>query len=130
MGFGSDVATKVELCPRHYGVCLDEIFRGWNPDHNPAQVQRNQLTQRDLVRGQIMWMVKRGDVVLPNSPIKSSIKFESHVSRDQHARGVRSRVTFVATSLPDAPTNISELRNGKREDPLRCLVCLARVGSQ
>lgn len=114
MGVGSNLATRVEICPRHYGVCLDETYNESNLEHDREVTERSNLTNRDLVRGRIKWMVKKGDVILPDSPIISSVDFESHVSMAQYDRGVKVRVTFVATSLPDPPNNISELRQGKK----------------
>jgi hypothetical protein len=114
MGVGSNLATRVEICPRHYGVCLDETYNESNLEHDREAAERSNLTDRDLVRGRIKWMVRKGDVILPDSPIISTVDFESHVSMAQYDRGVKVRVTFVATSLPDPPNNISELRRGKK----------------
>jgi hypothetical protein len=105
---------RVEICPRHYGICLDEIYRESNLEHDHRKIQKSDLTQRNLLKGRIKWMVKRGDVILPDSPIISSVDFESHVSTAQYEKGVSVRVTFVATSLPDPPSDISGLRIGKK----------------
>ena len=75
MGVGSHVATRVEICPRHYGICLDEIYRESNVEHDPRNIQRSAVTQRPLLRGRIKWMVKRGDVILPDKPIITSVDF-------------------------------------------------------
>lgn len=113
MGVGSDVATKVGICPRHYGVCLSESYEEWR--HLENAVHRDRLNDREIVRDQIVWLVKRGDVILPDSPIKKSINLQGHVTKTEHRRGMSIKVTFVATAAPEAPPNMAELKNGERE---------------
>ncbi|KAF1808248.1 hypothetical protein P152DRAFT_485607 [Eremomyces bilateralis CBS 781.70] len=115
MGIGSEVATKVEFCPRHYGICLSEFYEDWRPEHDDGKAVNDRFHLRKLIPGQIIWAAKRGDVIIPGSPIKSSIPIEGHTSKNQHKKGYELSVTFVATTLPEAPANISELKNGNHE---------------
>jgi hypothetical protein len=104
------MATKVNLCPRSYGVCLDELHRGW---HDQSQIGRSGVTGQSVLKGRIKWLVNRGDIIIPGQPIVSSIDFEAQVSTSQYLQGASVRVVFVATSLPDPPGDVSGLRESE-----------------
>lgn len=107
MGLGSDFATKVRICPRHYGICLSEPYQEWR--HLQSNVTTNRFNNREVVQDQIVWLVKQGDVILSSFLTKKSINFQGYVTNADYRRGVSLRLAFVATAAPEAPSSMTEL---------------------
>jgi hypothetical protein len=104
----------VDFCPKHYGVCLYEPYEEWREDQNATSVVKNPLTKRDVVPDQITWLARKGDSIIPGYPLEVSTPLQVRVSTTQYRSGVSMRVTFVSTSLSQAPNNISHFKKGKK----------------
>ncbi|OAL29037.1 hypothetical protein AYO22_02473 [Fonsecaea multimorphosa] len=57
------LATK---CPRHFGISLSEQFSRIH--HEERHVTINPITKAQIVEGQLLWMLNKGDLVLSDSP--------------------------------------------------------------
>jgi hypothetical protein len=113
LGIGRDPPIKVNLCPRHYGICLTRDYKEWRD--KDQHVVRHRFTNEAIVQGQIIWLVRRGDVILPETPIKVERPFHFSISKSEYKSKTLLKVlktTFVASSLEEAPSNLSDASGG------------------
>jgi len=110
MGIGRDAPMSVNLCPRHYGISLNMPYEEWKDEGR--DVVRNPLTNTAMVEHQVNWLIHKGDAILPKTPINASHNFVANISKNQYKPGMIWTIKFVATSVDDAPSNLSDIRRG------------------
>lgn len=98
---GMEVAAKVNSCPRHYGICVSQIYA------ELTDVDRS--SRRQVVTKQLVWLVRRGDVILPGEPIKSKFDLECRFTSKHLKLGKSMRITFVASGIDNPPSSLAEL---------------------
>lgn len=118
LGMGRDPPIRVNLCPRHYGICLTRGYKEWRDDGQ--DIVKHRFTKEAVVEGQVIWLVRRGDVILPETPIKVERPFHFSISKSQYKSRVLRTTTFVASPLDEVPSNLSDISRGM----LRCFFFL------
>lgn len=109
MGIGMDMVARATLCPRHYGVCVSQIYADWV--HNNEQAVTDKF-RRQIVPQQLIWLIRKGDVILPDEPLVSTLSVECRfTSRDIDSNG-DMRIIFVSSTANNPPSDISNLPRG------------------
>ncbi|KAI9777865.1 MAG: hypothetical protein M1839_008542 [Geoglossum umbratile] len=111
MGIGADMPYRLRSCPRHYGVCVSQIYADWA--HDSARVVIDEFHGRQVVRDQLIWLVQRGDVILPDKPVVSTFSIGYRFTPRHLELGESVRMVIVATALERPPSNLSDLPRGK-----------------
>lgn len=104
IGLGADVAPRIEFCPRHYGVCINERY------DQSTQSQRGSQTSRRSSR--IMWMVRQGDSIVPGIACKTSLTLHAYLTKSQYRAGSSVPISLVATNASEPSLSLSGLREG------------------
>ncbi|KAH0537284.1 hypothetical protein FGG08_005909 [Glutinoglossum americanum] len=107
MGIGMDVPVPVMSCPRHYGICISQVYADWM--HNGETTVIDSFNRRQVVPKQLIWLVRRGDVILPGRPIVSTFSTDCKFTRRHLELGESVRMTVVATAIENPPSNLSDL---------------------
>jgi hypothetical protein len=68
----SDV-VRLKACPSNYGLLVNEPFSESKSDKQDYYVDR--LTKAQMAAQQLIWPIKRGDLVLPGDPNISETPF-------------------------------------------------------
>jgi len=110
LGVGRDPLSKVNLCLRHYGICLTRGYKEWRD--GDQDIVKHRFTNQAVVEAQIIWLVRRGDVILPDIPIKVERPFHFSITKGQYKSKIIRTVTFVASPLHEVPSNLSNLSRG------------------
>jgi hypothetical protein len=110
VGIGMDVAPDVRSCPRHYAICVNELYAGWR--HKEEQAVTDHVLGKQIVPQQLIWLIRKGDVILPDAPIVSSYVVENRFTSKQRDSRVSLRITFAASAIENPPSNLSDLRRG------------------
>jgi hypothetical protein len=110
MGIGMDVATRVKPCPRHYGICVSQIYADWM--HNSEQAVTDSFHGKQVVPGQLIWLIRKGDVIFPNEPIVSTLSVECRFTSRHLDSGESLRIIFVTSTSENPPSNMSNLPRG------------------
>ena len=104
MGIGMDMPPKVKQCPRHYGISVAE--------HYSEQTVRDRFDGNQMVPLQLIWLVRKGDVILPSSPIESKFGIKCRFTAKLLDKKGVIRVSFVATVMDNPPSTLSDLPRG------------------
>jgi hypothetical protein len=104
IGLGAEVAPKVEFCPRHYGVCVNERYEQSTQSHKGSQTPQRS--------SRIMWIMRQGDSIVPGIPCKTSLTLNAYITRSQYRAGSSIPITFVATEANEPPLSLSGLLQG------------------
>ncbi|KAI9868848.1 MAG: hypothetical protein M1813_004699 [Trichoglossum hirsutum] len=108
MGVGMDALHKARTCPRHYGICTSQVYAGWR-DCN-ARTFRDGFDGRQMVPEQLIWLVQRRNIILPNKPIESTFDIQCKFARLGSGESVQMIV--AATAMEKPPSNLSDLPRG------------------
>lgn len=98
---GMEVAAKVNSCPRHYGICVSQIYA------ELTDVDRS--SRRQVVTEQLVWLVRRGDLILPDEPVVSRFDLECRFTSKHLDLGKSMRIIFVASAIDNPPSRLTEL---------------------
>ena len=110
MGIGMDVAVKVKPCPRHYGICVSQMYAGWK--HNSEKAVADRFHGRQVVPEQLMWLVRKGDVILSDEPIVSTLIVDCRfTSKHLESKGSMG-IIFVTSTNENPPSDLSNLPRG------------------
>ena len=110
LGVGMDLPMKVESTPRHYGVCLSQIFAEWK--HTDAVTTQDKYHGSSVVMDRLIWLVRKGSLILPDEPISATCKISCRITPRNLDLGEKVRIIFVASAEPNAPSMLSELPRG------------------
>ncbi|KAF4625147.1 hypothetical protein G7Y89_g13022 [Cudoniella acicularis] len=113
MGIGIEPPAKLRSCPRHYGVCVNQRYQDWR--HTGENAVRDVLDGTMKVHDQLHWLIRQGDLILPEVPLTSTEDVHFQVTQQQYESGISVRLTFVATAAKDAPSSVSGLPPGRDE---------------
>lgn len=123
MGLGASQPTAVEECPRHYGIAASEVWSQWrHGGKGQKSPVKDQVHGHRMAVGQITWLVRKGDVILPDKSIKMTQPVTCAFKDDYLGSSSTARITFCATTMTEAPTTLHQLPEGKpqpRESILR-----------
>lgn len=110
MGIGMDVAPKVKPCPRHYGICVAQAYADWR--HGSDRAVTDTFHGRQVVPDQLFWLIRKGDVILPDEAIVSTFAITCRFTKGALEAGDSVRVIFVATDMVTPPSSLSKLPTG------------------
>ena len=110
MGIGMDVAPKLTTCPRHYGLCVSQKHADWK--HDSDNTVTDKYHGRQIIPDQLVWLIRKGDVILPDKPIVSTFVITCKFTKEALKTGGTVRITFVATDEEPPPSNLSKLPRG------------------
>jgi hypothetical protein len=65
--------TICKTCPRSYGIMLNQAFS--RSKHGRRDLYTDLTTNRVMVRGQMAWLIKKGDLVLSDEPKEAEHSF-------------------------------------------------------
>jgi len=92
-GIGSTVPPAIRFCPRSYGISVSNFY------------QANPMVG---LESEIVWLVRKGDYIPDNEPIKKT--YDIYCSwRPGFAASGQIRVEFVATPADELPKSASTL---------------------
>jgi len=107
-GLGAITPKPVGECPRHYGIATSEPWNEWR-----HQGYRDDAVHgRRIATGHITWLVRKGDVILPDKPVEVRQRVTCSFHRDAVGCGSVAKITFCATALQDAPGSLTKLPAG------------------
>lgn len=107
MGMGMTVAAKVYKCRRHYGICVSQI--------SAELTDVDRLSRSQVVTEQLVWLVRKGDLVLPDEPTVSRIDLECRFTSKHLTLGTSMRLKFVASAMDNPPLTLAEISTGRAE---------------
>jgi hypothetical protein len=106
-GIGMASPDPSMMSPQHYGITVSEAFA--NHKHHPDDAIKDEYHGRKVVPNQLIWLVRRGDLLLPDEPLVRKFGITCKFSYQQVARKEKVRLTFVGTHLEDPPNSLSQL---------------------
>ena len=73
---------------------------------------------RKMVPGQLIWLVRKGDLIRPGEPITKTFGLKCRMDDKQYTEGHTIRETFVSTDLDDPPDAVAEFPETYRKSEL------------
>lgn len=70
------------------------------------------LARPQLVTGRLVWLIRRGDLILPDEPIVSRFDLECNLTSKYLKLGKSTRIIFVASAIDNPPSTLAELPQG------------------
>lgn len=61
---------------------------------------------------QLVWLVRKGDLILPDEPIVSRFDLEGNFTSKHLISGKSMRIVFVASAIDNPPSTLAELPRG------------------
>jgi hypothetical protein len=95
------------MCPRHYGICTSQEYVDWR-DGN-IETARDGFDGRRMVPDQFIWLVKKGDIIIPGKSIASTYDIQCKFARRHRESGEEVQMIVAATALEKPPSNLSNL---------------------
>ncbi|KAI9769806.1 MAG: hypothetical protein M1840_003800 [Geoglossum simile] len=110
IGIGTEALPKAGTCPRHYGICTSQEYAGWR-DGNMRTITDG-FDGRRMVPEQFIWLVQKGDIIIPNKPIETTFDIQCKFTNRHRELGESVQMGIAATALEKPPLNLSSLRTG------------------
>lgn len=112
LGIGMTAPSPVKKCPRHFGVVISESYASFK--HTQEDMYYDTLDGSKKAKGQLKWLVTKGDLILPEKPTELTFKF----ARKFRGEDPKSfRLIFVASTESNPPSRLDEASHRK---PLKC----------
>ena len=106
MGAGTPISIR--KCRRHYGVSVSQPFSSFKHAEENAYVDPFDGERKS--RGQMIWLLKKGDAILSNQPKHASIE----ICRKFGLKDNRVfQTSLIACDYDDAPKHYAEATNRK-----------------
>ncbi|KAM6530471.1 hypothetical protein FALCPG4_008599 [Fusarium falciforme] len=119
MGLGASQPTAVKECPRHYGIAASEVWSQWrHGGKGQKSPVKDQVHGHRMAVGQITWLIRKGDVILPDKSIKMTQPVTCAFKDDYSGSSSTARITFCATTMTEAPTTLHQLPEASNELPV------------
>ncbi|KAH9884837.1 hypothetical protein F4778DRAFT_799407 [Xylariomycetidae sp. FL2044] len=106
LGVGCKVPPANIRCPYHVGVVVSKRFTKW--DHDEAQKYTDTFDGVQRARGNIHWLVTKGDLITQDEGINAEVKLTKKIT----LKGNRTGTVTIVTST-------SDLGQNPNHDPLR-----------
>jgi len=113
-GLGAHRLQPVWSCPRHYGICVAESYT-LDRGHEPRNIFWDTLDGRRMAKGQMIWLICKGDLIFVDSPTVSTYDVYYTFSRENLLAKGALRLVFVATGENEAPSQVPGLSPEKNE---------------
>lgn len=105
IGVGAALPPVVKVSPRHYGIVCDHTYQS-HLDHDHAELDNNRLTDETMARRQVMWMVRKGDLLVPGEPVVRDLEVAAEFKGSDESAGKRCRISFVASESDNPATQL------------------------
>jgi len=92
------LATMIP-CPRSYGITVSKPFTA--TDHGQNELVMDPVTRRPMAKDQLMWFIKKGDVILSNEPRIVEQSFAKIFSENDLRRGEIPIYAYDDDDIPD-----------------------------
>ncbi|KAK3343427.1 hypothetical protein B0T25DRAFT_464384 [Lasiosphaeria hispida] len=103
MGIGANNAVLAKPCPKHYGISGAEALSPWKHRDAGIRLSADRIHGGNMALDQITWLVRKGDIVLPDCPVEASCRVACSFVPTQIRDGSTMRVTFCATDMEQPP---------------------------
>lgn len=103
----NESTTKMYACPRSYGVLDSTLFS--DIDHHSKDRVTDPLLNTDMVKNQLRWLIKKGDLVLSNRIKEVSRPFDRIFTESGSKKG---SISIFAYNYEDLPERYDIARNG------------------
>jgi len=105
-GMGTSIPLPVEMCPRRYGVCINERFA----DHkHTGTASTDPLDGSYIAAEQFNWVIQKGEIL----PSAKNLEKTTQVRLRFRKIGDEAGITFVASGSDDIPRSTSQLKPSK-----------------
>jgi len=98
--------SSMSACPRSYGISADIAFS--EIVHDPEDRISDSLTKKDVVRDQLKWLIKKGDLILSDQMRAVSGTLKVDFKSTQLKRG---SIPIYAYDDDDLPDSLNHARN-------------------
>jgi hypothetical protein len=121
-GLGKGISTPpaVAFCPRHYGISTYQRYVPWRDGDRQTVV--DDFNGLHMVPGQVIYLVRKNDVILPGKPVVRRFGLNCRMFDRQFTQGYTIRETFVTSTLDDPPSDIASF---SETDSKWCFFCCA-----
>lgn len=114
IGMGIPIPPKVSNCPRHYGICVAQEYKDWQ--HQEQEEISDLFHGRRMARDPLIWMVGKGDLILPDEPIVNQFTINCKFTASAHRAPDKTvGIKFVASNQDDLPSRLSQLRRDSNQ---------------
>ncbi len=110
-GVGAAALPTVGVCPRSYGITLSQKFAA-HLMHGEGDVFTDKLHGSAMARNQIVWLVRKGDLIPPGGPIVATYNLACNFTNTDIAHNMLTRVSLVASDSDERATRLSDLVDG------------------
>jgi hypothetical protein len=97
----------MNACPRSYGVSVSESFSEIR--HHPEDLVVDPITKTPIAKEQLMWLIKKGDLILSDKPEEIIQQFTKNFSETDQRKG---EMRIYAYDDDDIPERFSISQNG------------------
>ncbi|KAH7126600.1 hypothetical protein B0J11DRAFT_613987 [Dendryphion nanum] len=106
-GVGTTKPPPVREAPRYYGFSITKVHEDWK-DGTSADLVENHFDHRTMVPDPMTWLVRRGDLILPNEPITRQMEVDIRFTNAMKKHNTTVQMIFVAARLDAALTENPE----------------------
>lgn len=100
-------AVVLRACPRNYGVVLSEEYSAFS--HESPDSHSDPFDGLDKAREQIIWPIKKGDMISSKEPILQIVRFKRRFGVEDPKIFITPIYAYVGEDLP---TRYQESRSG------------------
>ena len=120
-GLGAVAPRAVSECLRHYGIAASEP---WSPHRHTERegLRTDNVHGRRVMTGQITWLVRKGDVILPDKAVWAHRRVTCSFRNSAVGCDSVAKITFCATALKEPPTSLEKLPAGSYRETLARLL--------
>ena len=104
----SNALSTMSACPRSYGVSVSASYS--NIEHHSQDEVVDSLTKMAMAREQLMWLIKKGDLILSDQPKVVKRWFTMNFPENGPRRGI---IPIYAYDDDDIPKRLGNSKNGK-----------------
>jgi hypothetical protein len=98
----------MSACPRSYGVSVSAFYS--NIEHHSQDQVVDSLTKTAMAKEQLMWLIKKGDLILSDQPTVVRRWFTMNFLEKGPKRGI---IPIYVYDDDDIPERLGNSKNGK-----------------
>lgn len=89
----------MSACARSYGVAMSKPFSGI--EHDSKDLAIDPLTRTQIAEGQLLWLIKKGDLILSDQPKETRSTFNMNFTEEGLRTGAIPIYVYDDDFLPD-----------------------------
>jgi hypothetical protein len=97
---------------KSYGICVAQFYSDIRHQNHQSNSVRDRFTQDSLVEDQMLWFLKKGDVILSDNPLVVEKPFAIRFAVNDSSRR-RGRLSIFASSEDEPPDTYQTSIHGK-----------------